>query len=380
MRTLFIEASNIRAGGGITHLAELLAHAAPERYGFGRVIIWAPRNTLDQMPERAWLEKRTHAWLNRNLLWRAFWVWRYAAREARRAGGLLFSPGSNLVRYRPYVTMVQNQLPFDVAERARFGFSYTRLRLWVLGLTQGQAFKRADGLIFLSEASFDGVARYLSALESTPHIIAPHGLHTRFFKDFPDANGEPQQKNRKLLYVSIVNLYKHQWAVAEAVLQLRRAGHALELELVGPAYPPAMRKLQKVLDAYPDVRDAVHYHGPQPYDVIDGFYQQADFLVFASTCETFGLILLEAMAAGKPLIASDIPVVHEIAGEEGFFFDPEHVESIKAAILRAIQQPEEAAAKARRAQELARAYSWERTAHQTFRLLQEIAQQYDLDR
>jgi hypothetical protein len=47
-----IDASNIRSGGGVTHLKELLAAAEPNRQGVQHVIVWGGRATLGQLPER----------------------------------------------------------------------------------------------------------------------------------------------------------------------------------------------------------------------------------------------------------------------------------------------------------------------------------------
>jgi hypothetical protein len=43
---LGINASNIRSGGGVTHLVELLRAAEPEMYGFNKVIVWSGKKTL----------------------------------------------------------------------------------------------------------------------------------------------------------------------------------------------------------------------------------------------------------------------------------------------------------------------------------------------
>ena len=47
-----IDASNIRAGGGVTHLDELLRAADPEAHGFSQVIVWSGSATLDRMRPR----------------------------------------------------------------------------------------------------------------------------------------------------------------------------------------------------------------------------------------------------------------------------------------------------------------------------------------
>jgi hypothetical protein len=49
---LGIDASNLRGGGGVTHLAELLRAAHPAAHGFDSVVIWASQATLARLEER----------------------------------------------------------------------------------------------------------------------------------------------------------------------------------------------------------------------------------------------------------------------------------------------------------------------------------------
>ena len=45
-----IDASNIRAGGGISHLKNILLFAEPERYGLKKIIVWGGKNPLEKLP------------------------------------------------------------------------------------------------------------------------------------------------------------------------------------------------------------------------------------------------------------------------------------------------------------------------------------------
>ena len=55
---LGIDASNIRGGGGITHLVELLKAAHPAQHGFGKVVVWSGQETLSKIEERPWPDLR----------------------------------------------------------------------------------------------------------------------------------------------------------------------------------------------------------------------------------------------------------------------------------------------------------------------------------
>ena len=66
-------------------------------------------------------------------------------------------------------------------------------------------------------------------------------------------------------------------------------------------------------------------------------YEAADVVLFVPTYEGFGLPILEAQAAGKPLVTSRRSPMQEIAGRGSCLVDPDNVEEIRKAVLRVIQ-------------------------------------------
>ena len=115
-----IDASNIRSGGGLTHLVELLRASDPVKHDFNKIIIWASQSTLDSILDYPWLLKRFEAVLERNFLFRAIWQWKYIGKLAEYENcSILFVPGGSfLTNFRPVVTMNQNLLPFWVQTAA----------------------------------------------------------------------------------------------------------------------------------------------------------------------------------------------------------------------------------------------------------------------
>ena len=377
---LGIDAFNIRAGGGVTHLVELLRAADPVSHGFSRVIVWAGTETLMKIEPRDWLVKVNPPQLNRGLLSRVYWHRFMLRRLAIDAGCsiLLVPGGSDASGFSPVVSMSQNMLPFERRELIRFGWSLTTLRLIALRWTQGRTFKKAQGVIFLTKYALNGVASAIGKM-SGAHCIVPHGINPRFFnaprqqKDWSDFNFE---NPCRLLYVSIVDVYKHQWHLAEAVARLRASGLPVVLDLVGP--PAAgIGRLEQILRRVDPERAFIRYMGAVPYDKLESIYVAADIGVFASSCEAMPNILLEGMAAGLPQVCSNRGPMPEILGNGGIYFDPEDVDSIVVALNRAIQSKELRQALAESAYGCARAYSWDRCAKDTFRFISAVAAQRD---
>lgn len=69
-------------------------------------------------------------------------------------------------------------------------------------------------------------------------------------------------------------------------------------------------------------------------------YRRCDFVAFVSLYEGFGLPILEAQATGRPVVTSNTGPMPEAAGEGALFVDPESVDSIRAAVLALVGNPD----------------------------------------
>jgi glycosyltransferase involved in cell wall biosynthesis len=370
---LGIDASNIRAGGGLTHLVELLRAANPLAHGFSQVWVWSGQSTLNCIADRPWLVKSHDVLLDSSLPFRTFWQTFKLSRQARMAGCcVLFVPGGSYAGdFQPMVTFSQNLLPFEKREMWRYGWSRIIFKMMLLRWTQAYSFRHAAGLIFLTHYAKDVVMRLIKTAPGKTAII-PHGVDARFF-------GPPRQQMPisrysvdrpfRILYVSIIDMYKHQWHVAEAVAQLRKSGFPVVLELTGPAYPPALKRLRQTLGAIDPNGDFVRYTGVVPHTELHSRYAQADLGLFASSCETFGQILVEMMSAGLPIACSNRSAMPELLGDAGVYFDPERPIDIAHALRTLINSPDLRAKLAKASYERVHAYSWQRCADETFGFL-----------
>jgi glycosyltransferase involved in cell wall biosynthesis len=368
-----IDAANLRGGGGVTHLIELLAAAAPGEHGIERVVVWSGKATAAKLPQRPWLDVVTPPALDKGLLSRAWWQWQALPRQARRRQcDVIFAPGgSHSGRFQPTVTMSQNLLPFEFAELRRYGVSAMTLKLLVLRLVQSRSFRRAQAVIFLTDYARHVVELATGSLHRIEKI--PHGLSARFFSA-PAMRGDASVPGPlRLVYVSIVDVYKHQWQVVEAVYRLRTQGLDVELDLMGPAFPKALARLEATIGRLDPEQNWVRYHGAVPYDEVHRAYRNADIAVFASSCENQPIILLEMMAAGLPIACSNRGPMPEILGEAGVYFDPEEPDSIAGAIAELAASPAKRAELAGLSFARARTFSWTTTARQTFAFLMDVA-------
>ena len=107
--------------------------------------------------------------------------------------------------------------------------------------------------------------------------------------------------------------------------------------------------------------DRVRFLGRVPYENILAYHRGAQMLVFPSLLETFGHPLLEAMVAGTPVAASDLPSFREVAGNVAAYFDPDDPGSIAKTVEGVLARSDETRARVSEGLERVKRFSWERS-------------------
>lgn len=271
--------------------------------------------------------------------------------------------------------MCQNMLPFEPVERQRFGWSAMGAKLRALEHSQRRSFQKAHGVIFLTQYAQKVVQQCIGPFHAQQAII-PHGIADEFRlapRPVHPLRFYSLERPFRIIYVSSVTVYKHQWHVAEAVAHLRQAGFPVVLDFVGPSYGPALRRLEEVLHRVDANREFIRYVGPVDYQQLPAWYHRADAFVYASSCENLPIILLEAMAAGLPIACSNRGPMPEILGPAGVYFGPENVGDIETAIKRLLMSQELREECARMAFGKSNDISWERCAGETLEFIASVA-------
>lgn len=204
--------------------------------------------------------------------------------------------------------------------------------------------------IAVSEAA----ARCIAARAPVPLVLVPNGIDLGRFVV------RETQIRRRLLFVNRLDPRKGFHIAVRAFAILARQHSKMELVVVGDG---SERSAVEELD--PSVRARVTMLGYCRHDDVPASYAAADlFLAPATRCESFGIVLLEAMASGLPVVASDIEgyrdvVRHEV---EGLLVPPGDPAALAAGVTRLVADEGLAGRLGQAGRRRARDFSWDAVA------------------
>ncbi|MGH8984130.1 MAG: glycosyltransferase family 4 protein [Acidimicrobiia bacterium] len=262
-------------------------------------------------------------------------------------------------RYRLVVT-VHDAAPL------LFPDTYPRRGRWFHRRGIAAAARRADLVITVSQAAADEIQEH-TAIPAERMRVVPNGVELTEASDDDataaraafDLGARPYvlwlgslepRKNVGLL----VEAFARWAATSDVPHQLVLAGPAGWVEDRDTVLAPARR-----------LGDRVRTIGRVGDDHLRGLYRGADVFVLPSRHEGFGLPVLEAMAQGTPVVASDIPSLREVAGDAARLvtpFDPDAWAGALDDLLHDRDRHAHLGAAGRRRAEL---FSWERCASET---------------
>lgn len=371
-----VNAVSAKLGGGALYISELARELA-ERSLRDRFIFFVPPELADvQATLPANLEWRVtsigHAGALRRLWWDQVTLRGILRRE--RADvlyspanfGLLFSPV-------PQVLFLQNAVYSSPLYRSRFLSRKSlrfRLAFALRSWLQRLSIRQATIVVTPSRALLDELAATGFTPRGPVHV---NHLGTRIT---PSAARAREPHPFQLLYPAFYYEYKNLGTLLEAVRRLRKQG--LEVEILTTADPnselartAATAAADRELARDPVLASCVRFLESLPPEKMVELYASCDLFLYPTLVESFGLPLIEAMACGLPVVASDIPVNRELAREAPLYFQPFDADELAATIAQVARDPARRDSMSRVSLQQARAYSWSAHVNRLLKILEE---------
>jgi glycosyltransferase involved in cell wall biosynthesis len=260
----------------------------------------------------------------------------------------------------PQVLLVRIPLYFSreylehvLAEKPATFRAEIALRRWLVARSVGAA----DRVMTPTAAMRDDLARFVK-IPAGRAVVNPYGVPRERVKS---ATARTASKRFRILWVSHYADHKNLATLLRAAEILRKDADfelvlTLDAALRNGQHTPVPAAERELLARLAGV---VQLAGVRSYDETWALYREADVFVFPSLCESFGHPLVEAMASGLPIVASDIPVHREICGEAAEYFPVLDAAALAVTLRRLMSDAAERQKLTERGRERVGQFLWE---------------------
>ena len=228
--------------------------------------------------------------------------------------------------------------------------------------------RKLNGKIAVSRAAQEYVEKYVPG----PYEIIPNGIDLEHFQPNVPPIEEYCDGKLNILFVGRLERRKGVNYLIKAYARIKADYPDSRLIVVGPGTRPRRKHEKNVKKNH--LKDVV-FTGPVSYNDLVRYYRTADICCAPATgSESFGIILLEAMAMGKPIVASSIAGYASVMtdGKEGFLVPPRDDARLAQALSKLMADEKLRRDMGARGRVTAADYSWEHVAHRIADYYQKI--------
>ncbi len=367
MMRLFINSLAASAGGGLTYVRNVLPRLAKQTDL--KVTIALSPSLHEEFRALTEVEFREIGGRTAKRFWREqLWL---PSLIRKSNADVLLSTGNFALRKSPVpqILLSRNSI---YCSRDYYSDLIARreYRLWLethlRAVVARRSLRWANVTVAPSKAFADELRRWTGTTARTVY----HGFdREEFFRDssplHPDIEKQMNSASAalRLLFVSHYNYYRNFETLIRALPALRRMMKdrpvrlflTCELAPGGPYNPESTARLVKDIG----VQDMVVELGAIPYRQLHHLYRQCHVYVTPAYAETFAHPLVEAMASGLPVVASDMDVHREICGRAAVYFERFSPELLAKCVAEVVESKTIAERMSRAGRERSQQFSWQ---------------------
>ena len=178
-------------------------------------------------------------------------------------------------------------------------------------------------IVFPSYAMKNDFLRYYPMFRSKC-LVNYYGIRAEEYRSIQRKRARPNEI--RLLYVSGYSPHKNPGVIVDAIKYIKSEGIDVSARITMDMESNLARRLVTWQEDYDKLNhSAIRNHvelGSVPHAEVAGLYGNADIFVFPSVVESFGFPMIEAMAAGLPIVVADTRINREICGNAALYFPP----------------------------------------------------------
>jgi glycosyltransferase involved in cell wall biosynthesis len=245
------------------------------------------------------------------------------------------------------------------------------LKTWFKGFPEFVALKLADHIIAETPSVKDRLISYFGIGENKISIISS-GVAIQICET-PDKIERNKNLNDNIIILCVgrISKRKNQFAVIRSIPKVITRHTDIKFVFIGPIIDHNyFKSMQRFIDEN-DLASRIEFTGEISRSSLYELYKCADVFVFPTLAEIQGLVLIEAMAFGLPVIASKIEPIRDIADlrkDSIILIDPNDPDEIADNIILLIEDASKRNLMSIRSREIAESFSWDEVAHKTLKL------------
>lgn len=372
-----INAVNINSGGGIAHIENILVNITKDFFkNNNKIIIWVSPKVFNILHKSRVHDLNLVIIKKKIYFFGIFWKFFFLYKELKDNNcDLLYAlDGLATARFKKTILLFQNLLPFCNYEIIKYGLSFSTLKLICLRYFYFLSLKNSDAVIYLSKYSKLKIENQIGKAKKS--IIIPHGVSKDFFLK-KKKNSITNRNVINIIYISSVDLYKYQWNVVKAVQLLVEENVNIKLHLVGPinnkVADSLLSKACYKLNSHK--KNSVISYGELNKNAIIKLLKKMDAFVYASSCETFGISLLEGISSRLPVFSSNMSGLQSIFGNNyiNYFNPTDHISIYNCLKKNFINKKK---IKNINTIKLLQKFSWEKASVRTIKFMRNIYNDY----
>jgi glycosyltransferase involved in cell wall biosynthesis len=221
-----------------------------------------------------------------------------------------------------------------------------------------EAAARADAIIAVSAFTKRQVVELLGFDERRVYVVH-HGLRLSKYSTV--------EREKVVLNVGAVQTRKNIARLVEAFESLDGSWRLVLAGSFGYGADGIRERIERS-----KARERISVLGYVTPEELTRWYGRASIFAFPSLDEGFGMPLLEAMAAGAPIVTSTRSALPEVAGDAALQVDPEDTDALAGSLQRLAMDPDLRQELVRKGEERVREFRWDKAVHQTWTVYRDV--------
>ena len=312
----------------------------------------------DDLPERADFVLHGSKWPTESRSVRILWeqlVWPWQSRQLDLMHSMAFV--TPFAAPCPTVVTVYDLSFLHFPER------FPKLQRWYLTSQTRRSCRTAQRVITISESSRQDVHQFFGVPLSQIDVVVP-GVNGRYHPIPPEQITAFRQKHnlpeRFILHVGTLQPRKNIPTLLEALAKLDKNIHLVLAGGKGWLYDEIFAQIKAL-----SLVDRVIFPGYVADEDLPSWYNAAALFAFPSVYEGFGMPVVEAMACGTPVVASDASSIPEAVGDAGLLFNPQDADELADRMTSVLNDSALSATMRANGLQHARKFSWEDAGRET---------------